>query len=352
MRWLLFKSGKQVVLLLLPVIIIGLSGCAGHRKGSLMNQGEIFSGSEYKKVLERQKERAAAAAGEDEQVTETTAEGYEWLGDRYTREGRLGMAFVQYRRALQIEPARTGLRCKIGFLFLEKGLHDDALEVFEEVLKDDPNNALAYEGKGRIMLAGENLDKSEECFTMALRYNPKLWRAHNFLGLTYDRRLKFEAAIAEYQKAIALRPNSSILLSNLGMSYYLHGEYEKSIETLLKALEIKPVSPKTYNNLGLALSRLKRYGEAFEAFKKGQGEAAAYNNLGCIYMTIGQFEKAAQSFEKAIQVGPEFYAQAHNNLKTAYHNIGCRYLFNRQYEKAIQIFDKALKMNHHLYPNS
>ena len=67
----------------------------------------------------------------------------------------------------------------------------------------------------------------------------------------------------------------------------------------------------------MALSKLGRYQEALEAFRKGGNEAQAYNNLGCIYLEEGKFEKAITCFEKAIKINPAFYLRASENLKKA-----------------------------------
>ena len=48
---------------------------------------------------------------------------------------------------------------------------------------------------------------------------------------------------------------------------------------------------------------------------KGSDTAKAYNNLGCVYLSRGEYRKAAQSFNKAIEVSPKFYTKADENLK-------------------------------------
>ena len=74
---------------------------------------------------------------------------------------------------------------------------------------------------------------------------------------------------------------------------------------------------RTYNSLGLSLSKLRRYQEAFEAFKAGGSVASAYNNLGFVYLNEARNDKAVECFEKAIASSPEFYVRASENLKTA-----------------------------------
>lgn len=58
------------------------------------------------------------------------------------------LAFVQYDKALRLDRNQPGLQYKMGRLFLEKGLGEDAKKAFQEVLKINPDHALAYEGMG------------------------------------------------------------------------------------------------------------------------------------------------------------------------------------------------------------
>jgi tetratricopeptide (TPR) repeat protein len=70
-------------------------------------------------------------------------------------------------------------------------------------------------------------------------------------------------------------------------------------------------------NLGMALAGLKRYPEAFEAFKQGGDEAQAYNNIGVHYYLDGRYEDAAKCFQKALDLRPTFYGEAKANLQRA-----------------------------------
>jgi tetratricopeptide (TPR) repeat protein len=64
-------------------------------------------------------------------------------------------------------------------------------------------------------------------------------------------------------------------------------------------------------------SKIGNYQEALEAFRKGGGEAEAYNNLGCIYLKQKKYKEAIRCFEKAIQLKPTFYTKASENLRKA-----------------------------------
>ena len=69
--------------------------------------------------------------------------------------------------------------------------------------------------------------------------------------------------------------------------------------------------------MAIGLIKLERYPEAFESFKKANDEATAYYNLGCLYMAGGRTKEAVESFEKAVEMKPGFYVQAHQKMKKA-----------------------------------
>ncbi len=60
---------------------------------------------------------------------------------------------------------------------------------------------------------------------------------------------KYDDAIADYTKAIALDPNFADAYSNRGVVYYEKGNKEQTIADFRKALEIDPSDHLTKNNL-------------------------------------------------------------------------------------------------------
>jgi len=297
--------------LIIPGIMIGQLGCAKRSP-----QQDTLK--EYRKMIERQK--SASTREEQEalkKIPEMTAEGHERLGDQYLSQGNLDTAFIQYDKALRLDPRKTRIRYKIGRLFLEKGLPEEAKKEFQETLKVEPNHALSYEGMGRVYIKLGEWGEAEKSFQKAIRLDSNLWQAHNFLGIIYDRQKQFESAISQYKTAIFINPNEGSLFNNLGISLYLKGDYEKAIKAFSEGLRIDHANNRIYNNLALVLYKLERYEEAFEAFKNGGDEASANYNLGCLYMMEGKYKQAIKVFERAIEIKPGFYIKAHENLKKA-----------------------------------
>ncbi len=296
------------------VVISFLHGCA--LKDPYVSSSQVS----YREIMNRQKTDLPTDIQNQRDGSSITAETCESFGDYQLKHGNMDGAFVQYDRALRLDPENLRVRYKIGHLFLERRLPDEALKEFEKILKLDSSYTLAYEGMGQALMQMGRYDQAEKNFYQAIELDSNLWLSHNFLGMIYDRRLCFDEAIVHYERAIGLKSDEDFLFNNLGMSYYLKGDYEKSAQMLRKAIEVKPSStknPKIYNNLGLALGRLERYEEALNTFEKVGDRAAAYNNLGCIYLEQEKYEEATAAFKKAIEIKSTFYEKASENLERA-----------------------------------
>jgi len=274
---------------------------------------------EHRRMMDMQKnaEAASATGSPLKDLPEMDARAMEQVGDNYVRQNNPSMAFVQYDKALGKDPKLESARYKRGMLLLSRGMNDEALSEFESILSRNPNNALALEGRGRVHLAKNSFDAAMADFDQALASDPKLWQVHALRGYLYDQRKDHDQAIGEYEKAIALQPNSSLLFNNLGMSRYLKGDYKGAAEAYARAIQLDVNNRRAYNNLGLVLYKLGHDDDALLAFKHGGDEAAAYNNMGCLYMADKKYDKARAAFEKAIGMRASYFAKAHENLKKA-----------------------------------
>jgi len=94
---------------------------------------------------------------------------------------------------------------------------------------------------------------------------------------------------------------------NLGNDYYKIGEFDKAIEHYNKALELRPDLLETYFNRGLAYTRKQMY------------------------------DKAIEDLNKVIELNP--------NLAEAYYTRGLIYEYKQNYDKAIEEYDRAIQVD-------
>ncbi len=100
---------------------------------------------------------------------------------------------------------------------------------------------------------------------------------------------------------------------------------DKAIETYRRAIEQDPDYVISYNNLGCAYDDLGEFDFAAVWLKKAIGirddYKEAHNNLGVAYIHLGEFEQAITNLKRAIQLD-ESYAFAYFNLAMAYEALG------------------------------
>lgn len=289
------------------------SGCAESKDPS----SPSFDMTEYRKVMEAQKDRQGSLEDPTPAVPEMTAEEHERAGDTDAQRRNFPLAGVHYGKALKADPTRNSVRLKLGQILLQQGLFDAALTQFQDLQTRAPKSAPVHQGIGQIYLHQSKLQEAEAALSKAITLDPSSWVSHNLLGLVYDQEERHTDAIAAYRAALAVHPRDPGVLNNLGLAYALSGDHEEAIRAYEQAAATGAASPKLYNNLGIAYAHRQRYAEALDAFKKATDEPRAYNNLGVTLLGIGQAKQAAACFEKAIELNPQYYEKATENLRKA-----------------------------------
>ena len=253
----------------------------------------------------------------DSKSRATQSANYERIGDSYFKQNNYQKAFVNYDRAVQLNPKNKHAQYKKGLTRLSTGQYQKALEEFNSVLEQDQNYALGYEGQGQAYFFLNDQKRAIESFQKAISIDARLWRCFAFLGILYDKKKQHEAAKTAHRKAIQLRPDKGALYNNLGISYLMVADYDAAVRSFKTALGKNYQNPRVYNNLGYALSKKTQYEEAYHAFLKAGTPSAAYNNLGCGFLANDDPENAMVYFRKAIETKPEFYKKAADNLRKA-----------------------------------
>lgn len=295
----------------LVVLLLMASGCGTAGKGQF---GHV--NSEYRKMVESQKQRANAAAKEEDPArpADMKPQDYEHTGDRFLAEGNNMKALLNYAKVIELQPGAVNVRYKMGRVLLRQQLRAEALQQFEEIAQREPSSFLGYYGKALVYLAENDLERSKENLRQTIALETGSWHAYALLGLVYDLQKQHALAVEQFEKSLAINPRSAAVYNNLGISLHSMGSYERATAAFEAALKIQPENGKAYNNLGLSLYRLGRHDQALEAFKNGVNEAGAYHNMGYLYMSDQSYEKSYASFEKALDASPTFYVKASRNM--------------------------------------
>lgn len=194
--------------------------------------------------------------------------------------------------------------------------------------------------------------------------NKGYYELYQNLGIYYDVNQQTDSSflifkeILEASKAEKWQKLQERSLNNLGMNSLNRSKYEDAIVYFNDALTLSKQNPESkesdwvnsLSNLGLANQELELYDQAIkyhlealairERMANKGGMAISSANLGICYKLMGDSNQAITYYEQSIAYAKEagnltMYHRVHDNLGSLYHGLG-------QYEKAMESLEIAL----------
>lgn len=121
-------------------------------------------------------------------------------------------------------------------------------------------------------------------------------------------------AIVLYQRSIELFPTAEAH-TFLGWTYSMMERYEEAIAECEKAIAVDPTFGNPYNDIGAYLIELERWEEAIPWLEKAtrapryEAPQFPHMNLGRVYEHQGAYERALNAYDTALALDP-FYRTA------------------------------------------
>ncbi|MEM9553641.1 MAG: serine/threonine-protein kinase [Acidobacteriota bacterium] len=232
-----------------------------------------------------------------------------WYQGRVTKEQKRFQEAVHHAsRAVELEPLLAAAHVSLGLASLAR-TPESALEAFETALRLDPFAAHAYMGLGR--LHEEVLDDQDAAlaaYEKAVDVRPDSREHRDILGIFLWHQGDLDGAARQFSRSIELAPDSVFAYTNLAGVFFMKGDYASASTLLQQALEIRP-SAGIYSNLGTIRFYQGRYSEAIAPFQKavetpeGRVKPLAWSNLGDAYRwTPGYDEEARHAYGKSIEL--------------------------------------------------
>jgi adenylate cyclase len=235
-----------------------------------------------------------------------------------------------------------------------------ARQMGEKALALDPQYAEAYELLGwtywmewswRWSTDPQNLERASALAHQALALDDSLPRAHSLLGMVYALQQRYDPAIAEGERAIALDPNNADSYFFQAERLNVAGRPEDALRMVKRAMLLNPRYPPYYSwSLGAAYSLTGRYAEAItalqEAISRMPTHLFAHRVLALSYVQQWACQQSAdpQTLAQALAEGQK--ALALNDSQPLSHAfLGTVYLWQKQYEQALAEMERAVALN-------
>ncbi|HEY9738354.1 MAG TPA: tetratricopeptide repeat protein [Trichocoleus sp.] len=198
-------------------------------------------------------------------------QGYQ--ADAIARQNKFDRAKSIMVAYLAKQPADAYICNKLGALYGQQGDWQKALPLLEQGLNSpDLDPMTSYELRYHRGLAHRHLgqlDQAEADYRAALEHSllPKLkLGAVINLGGLLKQQGRLPEAIAQFEQATEVDPESAIAHFNLGVAHRARGYLDPAIAAYQRAIELQPNYPEAYQNLGVALFKLGKLPECRQAF--------------------------------------------------------------------------------------
>jgi tetratricopeptide (TPR) repeat protein/uncharacterized membrane protein YfcA len=207
--------------------------------------------------------KALHAAGQDAQAHEMFAK-----------------ALAEYQVSLQLAPQLPETHLVLGQAMAEQGDYEAAILYYRQTQR------------------------------LAERSGRAIWyvEVYNSLGLALSATGHPDEAIANYRKAIELRPNYARAHYNLAVELEKQKRLDDAIAEYGRTIELDPDNVQAHYNLGNCYLNQRRLAEAAEQYsiviRLNPRHAAAYANRGWVYVLAGQNSAAAADFRAALAIDP------------------------------------------------
>ena len=255
-----------------------------------------------------------------------------------------------YEEILRKNPNYINAYNNLGILFNQLGEYKKSINCYEKIIQIQPNNAAAHNNLGFVLNQLEKHQKAMNCFEKAIQIEPNYADAFYNLGNVHKELRKYQKAINFYEKTIDINSNYVGAYNSLGVILNQLGEYRKSMICFEKAIHIQPNNANTYNNLGNINKEIGKHQKAISFYERAiqinPNHIVAYNNLGSTFKELGEHEKAINCFEKAIQIQPDNLTShwlSMNIFPVIYKDINEIELYRKRFKNCIRKINRLLE---------
>jgi tetratricopeptide (TPR) repeat protein len=203
-------------------------------------------------------------------------------------------------------------------------------------------DALKHLNLGKDYYAEDNNDAAIDEFNKALAINKELSEAWYYRGLIYSYFGEDDRAIADLTQAIKLDPNYVAAYCERGYMYYSKSDYDRAIADYTQAIRLDPNGADSYISRGAVYRQKEDYDQAIadftQAIRLNPNFSYPYYERGLIYhYSKRDYDRAIADYTQAIRLGW--------NYASGYYGRGTIYFEKKDYDRAIADFTQAIRLD-------
>ncbi|MBD2388613.1 serine protease [Cylindrospermum sp. FACHB-282] len=258
----------------------------------------------------------------------------------YRKLKQLAQALVAINQAIKLQPKNPNLYNTKLFVLDDLTKYAEGETAINEAIKLNPR-ASYYSNRGSLYHDQKKWDLALADYTKAIAINSEYASAYYNRGNLYHDQKKWDLALADYTKAIAINPEYASAYYNRGNLYNDQKKWDLALVDFTKAIAINPEDAEVYSNRGIVYADQKKWNLALADFTRAMEInpqlASAYRNRGNLYYDQKKWNLALADYTKAIAINPEY--------GLAYYNRGIVFHDQKKWNLALADFTKAIEIN-------
>jgi tetratricopeptide (TPR) repeat protein len=222
--------------------------------------------------------------------------------------------------------------------YISQKRYDDAVIVFSELLKADPDNDNLNFFLGMAHESADNPEAAIQHYLNVSSAHPQYKKTLLTIGFLYRKMGQGEKAVAFLEGHHKNNPKDIDIISYLSTFYEQEGHLEKAMDLLTKGLADVPENTSLLFRLGAIQDKAGQKEACIATMKKiiriDPDDASALNYLGYTYADLGiHLDQAEALIKKALKIKPD------DGYITD--SMGWVYYKKKEYEKAVFYLEKA-----------
>lgn len=270
------------------------------------------------------------------------AEAYLHLGDLYLRTEEWGKAIELFSESVEIRPNFAEALNRLGIAYAKIKLYSRAVTTIKKAIRLRPKEAFHYLTLGDVFLELRNFQQASSLFEKAIDLDPSLIDAHIAIAELHRLQNDYETSLSILEKIKTMKGvNAGVLekvetlqktyvseqrslkqmavkvsegkasrrdLEELSELYASKGNFHMA-SSILEKIPDAQENQSLMKKLAYYLIRSNQFKEASDLLNdiavQWEADAVTLVNTGICYSELGNDDKAAQSFLKALTLEPE-----------------------------------------------
>ncbi len=223
--------------------------------------------------------------------------------------GQIARAKEIYETLLQASPRNADLLLRLGTAECQLGHHEPGVRRLAESLAIAPDQPLAYNNRANGLFELQRFDEALADYDRALALQPGYFHAQLSRGNALCELRRHEEALASYARAIELAPGAAEAYFRRGTALCELERFDQALADLDRAVAIAPEHFGAHSNRSSALLKVRRVPEALAAAEHAIALAPdcaeAHGNRGYALNEMQRLDDALGSFGRALALRPD-----------------------------------------------